>query len=277
MVIKLERKYLVLADIHGDKEKLDDVLESSKQYEIDSVILNGDIKAYGQSFTSLGDILNKVRKSHECEVYVIPGSHEEKMNYDSTLKIFEELGITDGTKKPTEDQGLKMVFVSGSDWFSDGGNYEMDLSQVSGIENDDKVLLVSHVPGYGLNDVAEFGQTTAPIKTRNGILETGTVIPGYEQALELEKQGVPIKAKREHRGNKKLREIIEERKIKFGISAHFHESPGLYNIINRSKVPENKFTDSLFYNPGPVLDKGDSGIYTIQLERGKLQAKAEKI
>lgn len=74
--------------------------------------------------------------------------------------------------------------------------------------------------------------------------------------------GAPVVVKRENRGNNDLRDLYEELGITKAVSGHFHESSHRANDVNGNHVPENTFTNELFWNSG-YGDAGHFGVLSI--------------
>lgn len=74
---------------------------------------------------------------------------------------------------------------------------------------------------------------------------------------------IPVKIKKENRGNQDLRNLYEKLGITKAVSGHFHESGHRANDSKGNPVQENQPVNELFWNTGH-LDIGQTGILTVE-------------
>lgn len=257
----------IISDVHGNVENTRKIVLNFE--DVDAIILNGDINSRKTDNLSITNVLDEIRKVDK-DIFVMPGSHESKFLYESNVEAFEEYGITDmQIQRKTKYNGIDIVSLPGSDWLVKGGEYLINKEFIEHlyeyIEDSDRTFLVSHIPAYRLLDKANFGEVKEAFKFQGHDFKKGSVVLP-ETVKYFEKLGKKIELKNEHRGNKTLKEVIDKNRIKFMVSAHIHEDGR--KGVNRygAYVPENEYSDTLYFNPGPAED-GYAGIYF--LEDGK--------
>lgn len=97
----MKKKYAILADIHGNMEALDVVLQDAKKEGVAAYVCVGDIVGYN---TNPAECLDRVR---ELECAVVMGNHDHYCSHDESLEDFHPLAanVVDWTRKQlTKDQ-----------------------------------------------------------------------------------------------------------------------------------------------------------------------------
>lgn len=190
-------KILVVADVHGEIEKLSEFLNSFKEKEFDLVLCPGDFTDMfstpeGYSQTDIAEIVLQKLISLGRPVLCIPGNHEP---YE-ILDLFDEYDVNLHART-RKFKGFELIGFGGA---STPFNTKFEPTEREIKENlcklktrsKGKTILVIHCPPYG----------TVVDKTETG----------------------------EHVGSKVIREFIETEKPILAISAHIHEAGGIDKI-----------------------------------------------
>lgn len=242
----IEMKFGIISDLHGEMNNLRKILGKLK--DVDGIILNGDLISRDGNPDSIIYVLRSTCEL-EKDTYVIPGSHEPEEYIPYVKTICEKYSnLTDMlSKRKVKLDEIELVSLPGSDWIDDG-YFSIDDEYIKDLENllNENSILISHIPPYGVNDIAKFVEIN------------GRRMPAHY----LEKLGIQIPVREEHSGNKTLKEVIEKTNPKLVISGHIHESPGIKEI-NGTK----------FINPGP----GESGYFGIVTIDEKIECRIEKV
>jgi Icc-related predicted phosphoesterase len=86
LYLRMEKKLRILAagDIHGDKSLIKKLADKAEKYDVDLVILTGDITLAEQDVNELiGPFLKKKKK-----VLVVPGNHETLATIDFLVDLY---------------------------------------------------------------------------------------------------------------------------------------------------------------------------------------------
>lgn len=197
----MERKILVIADIHGnfDSEK---ILKIAKEKEVSDMFILGDFPKHGYvgSLENVENFLNDL--ASYLKIYAIPG------NCDNTeiLKIFEKFKA-DYHKKIGNVNGINadFIFFGGSNITPFSTIFENKEDEIYEIlrklfkeAKSERKILLTHCPPYNTNcDIAK------------GIL---------------------------HIGSKAIRKTIEEFQPEINLCSHVHECYGKEDIIGKTKI-----------------------------------------
>lgn len=271
-----EIKLGVAGDIHNRHEKAAKIAEKFSELNVDCIILTGDYsKSYlDYMFTSeregLIKALTPFLKTGK-PVCTVPGNHEGKGVYLDTIKDLQKeyrnlLDISGGSC--VDLNGVNLIgFGTGGLILPGGFSLKQEIKsldeKIFSIDND-PVLIVSHMPPKFKH--YEAIDSFFSLKLENGKtvwypMEVEDVIYRGEKAEKINLS---------HKGEKELTDLIVKHNIKFGAFANFHPSYGANDL--EKNIPEGKYSQSLFVNPGAVR-YGRAAVLTI---RGR-QAKYEKI
>lgn len=77
-------KFLAFTDIHEDRKKLNDLVTRASQPDIDFIICCGDISTFGRGVKNVLKAFHALGK----KMYLIPGNHEEHINFEEMLKEY---------------------------------------------------------------------------------------------------------------------------------------------------------------------------------------------
>ena len=272
------------------------MIRKFKEEKVNAIVANGDI---GEDARTLSFFIEWAAYS-EIPTIIQPGSHEKIAEFESMLEYFS-------SKNPTiinarQIGGIKakdhsLVFLSGSDWNVQGGEYHLakedkyesgiyktqegiiSLTNMNDLEKmvkePENTIVVCHVPRKFDNtdtcvDVAYFGEKP-----------DGSVVPGLAIAemirqkykaitpedIERIADKMGFKFKIENRGNEHLKEMYKKLGITKAVSGHFHESGHQANDSKGNKIPQGTFTPELFWNSG-YGDAGQCGI--LNVDRNKV-------
>lgn len=186
-------KILVVADIHGEIEKLSEFLNKFKEKDFDLVLCPGDFTDMfnipeGFSQADVTELVLQKLLSFGKPLLCIPGNHEP---YE-ILDLFEEYGVNLHAKS-RRLKGFKFIGFGGA---ATPFNTKFEPTEEEIKENllklrdgpKGKTILLTHSPPYG----------TVVDRTETG----------------------------EHVGSKSIRSFIETQKPVLAISAHIHEAGG---------------------------------------------------
>jgi Icc-related predicted phosphoesterase len=171
-------KILATADIHGSQYRLNILLKNIETHNPDLVIICGDITQFGP-----GEVAKNFLDQIPVETFAITGNIDTK----DVGKGIDESKATNIEMKRVEKKGIPFVGINGS--------IDKLLSTDKKILND-KTIIVSHEPPYGLQDKVFLGM---------------------------------------HAGNKELRKIVDRYKPRLVLCGHIHEDPG-YTKIGKTIV-----------------------------------------
>lgn len=164
-------KILATADIHGSQYRLNIVLKNIEKYSPDLVIICGDITQFGP-----GELAKNFLNQIPTETLAITGNIDTP---DVSKAINDSKAINIEMKK-IEKNGFSFIGID-----------EKDLQDLKKFNEkkllDQKSILVSHKPPYGIQDKIFLGM---------------------------------------HGGSKELRDIIEKYKPCLVLCGHIHEDPG---------------------------------------------------
>jgi hypothetical protein len=136
-----------------------------------------------------------------------------------------------------------------------------------------KTILISHIPRKfnmpNAVDRAEFGVASESFNLGKSFVPKGSIFK-LKNARNLVAQGVPIEIKNENVGSECLAQFIHERGITKAVNGHIHEASHRAHDVRCNNVPENQFTNELFWNSG-CMDKGHCGILTVRGEEVSYQ------
>jgi len=132
------------------------------------------------------------------------------------------------------------------------------------IKNPAKTILISHIPPKFHKkqaiDVAKFGKAVGKFKIKSPDNEAMKGLAKFwlgfykehvfalHEAQRLKKKGYPFAIIEENRGNKVLKKMIKQLKIKKLVCAHIHESGGRANDLKGNTVKQNRWSPEVFYN-----------------------------
>jgi len=166
---------LAIADIHGSQYRLNILLDNIEKFSPDLVVVCGDITQFGP-----GEVATNFLEQITVDTFAIPGN----IDTPDVAEAIEKSKATNIVSKKVEKNNISFVGVSESD--------------ISLIENrlDEKSVLVTHTPPYGLQDKVFIGM---------------------------------------HAGNKNLRKLVDRYKPRLILCGHIHEDPG-YTKTNNTVV-----------------------------------------
>lgn len=171
-------KVLATADLHGSQYRLNLLLKNIERYSPDLVVVCGDITQFGP-----GELAKNFLNQIPVTTFAIPGNIDTK----DVSKAIDESKAINIDMKQVEKNGFSFIGVSGT---------ATKLFSVDKKLLDEKSILVSHEPPYGLQDRVFLGM---------------------------------------HTGSKELREIVDKYKPRLVLCGHIHEDPG-YTKTNNTVV-----------------------------------------
>ena len=264
-------KYGVISDIHGEVYKAELFAQKFKSLGLDGIILTGDLSynetlRYGRKDSKpdkeeIKEVLEVVAKTG-LPVFVIPGNHERKSDYESALKEITKKysNVFDMTKFRIFDgddvdfvslPGYQIFKIPGRQFIPDDGFYaNPDFIEKTGKLTkglDDVVVLITHGPPY---------------THRDGKLGPGTIYSGKDV------------------GDKTTSEMMKEYKIPFSISGHIHEAGGYASTLDGNFIPPGKFVSEANINFGTLekwrnlngkIYNGMAGILTVKGNKAKYE------
>ncbi len=190
-------KILLIADVHGEIEKLSRFLRAFKERDFDLVLCPGDFTDMfnipeGYTQTDVAEIVLQKLISLGKPVFCIPGNHEP---YE-ILELFNEYGVNLHAKSRKFREFEFIGFGGATTPFNTKFEPTEDEIRESlwrlKPRSNGRTILVTHCPPYG----------TVVDKTETG----------------------------EHVGSKTIRDFIEKEKPILAFSAHIHEAGGVDKI-----------------------------------------------
>ena len=132
-----ETKYGVISDVHQDPRIVGTAINFLKSKGIEKLLVNGDIgerqDTLENSQNYLAYIVNEIGKSG-IESYIQPGSHESVGVYAPVMEYFASKysNLIDAVKnRKVENSDHHLVFLPGSDWNIQGGEYTFGNGEIS--------------------------------------------------------------------------------------------------------------------------------------------------
>ncbi|MEM0473260.1 MAG: metallophosphoesterase, partial [Candidatus Aenigmatarchaeota archaeon] len=225
-----EVKFGLMSDIHNQVDKAKEISLLFKQRGVDGIIIAGDINLspffrYNRKIEEFNQIFNvlNVVSNNKMPVFVIPGNHESKKEYDSAIRKLKNQNVIDMVKYRSVDlKEIQIVslpgyqfenFVAPDGYFSDS----LFVKRTSKYVKNKTTLLVSHGP--------------PKIK---GSLTPGMIYSGRDV------------------GDENITRLIKQCGIKFVVSGHIHEAAGIAVDFKGKPLQQNKWTDELALNIGTL-------------------------
>lgn len=172
-------KIIAVADIHGSQYRLNSVLENCEKYSPDLVVICGDITQFGPGSVAV-NLLNQIPQ----KTYAVTGNIDSA---DVELAIDESRATNINLKKMKINQysfiGLGGESISSNAEILDGSSKKNITLLI-----DNKTVLITHIPPYGLQDSPYLGF---------------------------------------HIGSKQLRSLIDSYNPALVLCGHVHENPGV--------------------------------------------------
>ncbi len=132
-----ETKYGVISDVHKDPRVVVAAIDFLKSKGIEKLIVNGDIgerqDTLKDSQNYLAYVINEIGKSG-IESYIQPGSHESLGFYAPVMEHFlgKYSNLIDAVKnRKLESSEHHLVFLPGSDWNIQGGEYTFGSGNIT--------------------------------------------------------------------------------------------------------------------------------------------------
>ena len=171
-------KILATADIHGSQYRLNILLKNIEKYTPDLVVICGDITQFGP-----GEVAKNFLDQIPIETYAIAGNIDTK----EVSRAIDESKAVNIEMKRVEKKGVPFVGIKG-----DIDNLISTNKKIF----DEKSVIVSHEPPYGLQDTVFLGM---------------------------------------HAGSRELREIVDKYKPRLVLCGHIHEDSG-YTKVRKTIV-----------------------------------------
>jgi len=164
-------RILAVADIHGSQYRLNLVLKNIDRYSPDLIVICGDITQFGP-----GELAKTLLDQIPVETLTVTGN----IDSDDVKNGIEDSKAINIEMKKIVKKGIPFVGISGTK--TDEFKFLEDKKMI-----DNKTVIVSHVPPYGLQDKIFIGL---------------------------------------HGGSKELRKIIDSYHPRLVLCGHIHEDPG---------------------------------------------------
>ena len=175
-------RILAIADIHGHQYRLNIVLKNIEMYSPDVVVVCGDITQFGPA-----EVARNLLDQIPVETFAVPGNCDPP----EVSKMIDKSKAINIDMKRVERHGIPFVGISRVTTYSIldkpvfiDGNEKKSVGNVL----DEKCILVSHEPPYGVQDRVFMGI---------------------------------------HGGSRELKEIVEKYKPRLVLCGHIHEDPGV--------------------------------------------------
>lgn len=233
--------YGVISDAHGEIEKTKAFARKFKEMKVDGIILPGDLPGnemlrYGQrdsnpDKTEIKQILEAVAETG-LPVFVIPGNHERKSDYESALAevTAKYNNVIDMTKFRVFDgddadfvslPGYQTFKIPGRQFIPDDGYWaKSDFIRATGKLReglDDAVILITH--GAGKTSV-------------DGKVGPATIYSGQDV------------------GDANTTEMMRESNIPFAVVGHIHEAGGIAANYDGKQIKQGEWAKQFTANFG---------------------------
>ena len=265
---KPEVSFGVIADPHGNFENVAVLSALMKQQGVNGIIFPGDLCNNETLRTGQEDSVPDKKEIHDVlevaaktrlPIYVIPGNHETRPDYDSALAGLTRnySNIVDMSKTRTySNGGINFVSLPGYDTFKipgrqfipDNGFFAKpeDIREISDLVQglNGPVVLIAH----------------GPPKTPDGKRGIDTIYSGRNV------------------GSKETDAAMKKAKIKHGTFGHIHEAGGMAVDSKGDYVPQDKWSAEVRLNPGSADEwkylngtsyPGMAGIITVNAKTGE--------
>ncbi|RMG82928.1 MAG: metallophosphoesterase [Bacteroidetes bacterium] len=238
-----EARYGVISDAHGEVEKARAFAQKFKELGVDGIILPGDLSnnetlRYGQRDSKpdkeeIKEVLGAVAETG-LPVFVIPGNHERKPDYESALaevtaKYDNVIDMTQFRVFDGDDAdfvslpGYQTFRIPGRQFIPDDGYWtKPDFIKKTGKLReglDDVVVLITHGAGKTKTD---------------GKLGPATIYSGKDV------------------GDKKTTEMMQQNNIPFAIVGHIHEAGGIATTYDGRLIKQGEWAEQFTANFGTL-------------------------
>ena len=208
---------LQVSDLHGHRGMIEKISNKTKEIGADLIIFVGDVTNFG-TIEEFKSILLDLSRITNRKIYFVPGNCDPREALNA--KVSEN--IVNLHMKIEEDRSLIFGGIGGSNKTPFSTPIELDENEIERILREfsaidfRRFVLVTHVPPYKTLDKVRFGR---------------------------------------HVGSKELREFIETYQPRLILTAHIHESRGIYRL-----------GESLIINAGPAAN-GYAAVIKIKIEK----------
>lgn len=264
-------RFGLIVDSHG--ASLKQGVDFLNNENVDFVLVNGDMQGYSKE-SNLEQSLRELTES-KSDVYVIPGTHEDSLDYNEKMKAitaeFEHIknnGPSINKTNPNQETVLisyggstgKALPQYGSPYIV---NPLLDVSKIDTIMELTKnikeikdIILQTHEPPKFYGDITGY-------VSYDGKIYPLAALKSHPIFDELKQYAVI-----ENAGDKSLTDLIEgkgfseviPRVVTFG---HIHECPEAKEIPTRNKVKPGKKVKNLAINPGPYRE-GNVAVISVE-------------
>jgi Icc-related predicted phosphoesterase len=237
----------VLADTHGTHRRIGRIAQVFQERNVDAILIAGDMEGKTRSLLPLANEKDVAETVEPCArtglpVFVVPGNHDQRKSYAGAMeKLCEEYdNVYDMTTiRVVDGDDADVVSLPGGHAYVVIGGFECgddDILEVKALaaKCDDQVVLLSHFP-----------------------MRFDT-----KEAIDWEFGA--------NRGSRRLREVIEESHIHFGVSGHMHGAGKRGVDLEGNRVNEGELSDYLYFNPGPGSEH-NAGIFTVKGGRARYE------
>lgn len=219
----------VLSDVHGDVSRVEHFLNVFKNYDVEYVILPGDI---AEHFRKTSNMLSdeeqiyqvlKIVSEFNKTVFVIPGNHDSKEAYYNAISRLNKSNIIDGSQtRYFNGNNFNLVFVPG--YF---------------------------IPSMTVNNGFVFNEKD--IELIKPVITKQTIIVSHSPPKFTTKNAIDVVYDGKNVGSDLLTSLIKEKNISFGIFGHIHEVGGKAVNLKEQIISQNFWSDELFLNPSSVI------------------------
>ncbi len=136
-------KFLIFTDVHDDKKAIPNLLKIAARKDIDFSICAGDFSEFRRGLSYNLKKFNGLGKFF----YLIPGNHEEGVNFDSLLKDYKNcLSLH---KKSFRLGDYIFLGYGGGGFSTEDAEFRKIAREWYGKYKGEKIVLVTHGPPYG--------------------------------------------------------------------------------------------------------------------------------
>lgn len=203
-------KFLVTSDLHGNFQRIEQLINQIQHQAFDIIVISGDITHYG-SVSDIADILNKL-STLSIPIFFVPGNLDP-IDLRDQVQIQHTINLH---SKSVDFNTYTFIGVGGSLYTPFNTRFELSENQI-------KKLL------YGVYN-------KLPVKTKHILISHN---PPYNTRLDVTSSG-------KHVGSKAVREFIIATHPILVMCGHIHEARSIDRLNNSLLINPGPLFDGYF-------------------------------
>jgi Icc-related predicted phosphoesterase len=136
-------KFLTFTDLHEDKAQLRELVNRANSEDVDFVVCCGDISTFGAGLKNVLRSFDKIEKPF----YVIPGNHEEHLEWEKILDDFNN--CINLHLQAIEVENYIFLGYGGDGFSQEDKKFRKISRDWYGKYNGKKIIMVTHGPPLG--------------------------------------------------------------------------------------------------------------------------------